>query len=106
MQEVLSTGQPASSTPEVSNVPLFTNDGNFERVQVAAPTNSAPPEVKPTPSANVLPEEVEFEFSDLVKLACLLCARQFKSLDQLKKHNKESNLHKVSQTLFLVYDRH
>ena len=38
---------------------------------------------------------MEFEFSDLVKLACLLCARQFKSLDQLKKHNKESELHKV-----------
>lgn len=43
----------------------------------------------------VLPEEVEFEFSDLVKIACLLCARQFKTLDQLKKHNKESELHKV-----------
>ena len=42
-----------------------------------------------------LPEEVEFEFSDLVKLACMLCARQFKTLDQLKKHNQESDLHKV-----------
>jgi len=77
VQEVLSTGQPASSTPEV-----------------AAPTKGVSSEAKPTPSANVLPEEVEFEFSDLVKLACLLCARQFKSLDQLKKHNKESELHK------------
>jgi RNA-binding protein 5/10 len=38
---------------------------------------------------------VEFEFSDLAKLACLLCARQFKMIDQLKKHNKESDLHKV-----------
>ena len=53
-------------------------------------------EAKPTPLASVLPDEVEFEFSDLVKLACLLCARQFKSHDQLKKHNKESELHKVS----------
>ena len=47
------------------------------------------------PSPSTLPEEVEFEFSDLVKLACMLCARQFKTLDQLKKHNKESDLHKV-----------
>ena len=48
------------------------------------------------PSPSPLPEEVEFEFSDLVKLACMLCARQFKTLDQLKKHNGESDLHKVS----------
>jgi len=26
---------------------------------------------------------------------CLLCARQFKTLEQLKRHNKESDLHKV-----------
>lgn len=28
-------------------------------------------------------------------MTCLLCARQFKSLDQLKRHNKESGLHKA-----------
>lgn len=28
-------------------------------------------------------------------MACLLCARQFKSLEQLKRHNNESGLHKV-----------
>ena len=39
--------------------------------------------------------EVDFEFSDLGGLACLLCSRQFKSVDQLKRHNKESDLHKV-----------
>ncbi|CDO69037.1 hypothetical protein BN946_scf184834.g44 [Trametes cinnabarina] len=38
--------------------------------------------------------ETEFEFSDTNALTCLLCARQFKSLDQLKRHNKESDLHK------------
>ncbi|KAJ3504869.1 hypothetical protein NLJ89_g7716 [Agrocybe chaxingu] len=38
--------------------------------------------------------EAEFEFSDVAALMCLLCARQFKSLDQLKRHNKESDLHK------------
>lgn len=50
-----------------------------------------------------MPEEAEFEFSDLVKVACLLCARQFKTLDQLKKHNKESDLHKVFLNLSLCF---
>ncbi|KAG5338692.1 hypothetical protein C0989_006587 [Termitomyces sp. Mn162] len=39
--------------------------------------------------------EAEFEFSDIAGLTCLLCSRQFKSLDQLKRHNKESDLHKA-----------
>lgn len=38
--------------------------------------------------------EAEFEFSDVANLMCLLCARQFKTLDVLKRHNKESDLHK------------
>ena len=33
-------------------------------------------------------------------MACLLCARQFKSLEQLKRHNNESGLHKV---FFKIY---
>jgi hypothetical protein len=39
--------------------------------------------------------EMEFEFSDVNGLMCLLCARQFKSTEQLKRHNKESDLHKA-----------
>ena len=39
--------------------------------------------------------ENEFEYSDLKAMTCLLCSRQFKSVDQLKRHNKESDLHKV-----------
>ena len=56
---------------------------------------AAPPEGSPAP-------EVEFEFSDVPTLTCLLCARQFKSLDQLKRHNKESDLHKVCGAMFSV----
>ncbi|KAH9927043.1 hypothetical protein B0H21DRAFT_839215 [Amylocystis lapponica] len=41
--------------------------------------------------------EGEFEFSDTTAMTCLLCARQFKSLDQLKRHNKESDLHKKNR---------
>ncbi|KAF8168722.1 hypothetical protein BJ912DRAFT_1001311 [Pholiota molesta] len=44
---------------------------------------------KPSPDP-----ESEFEFSDVATLMCLLCARQFKTLDVLKRHNKESDLHK------------
>ncbi|KAI0255384.1 hypothetical protein BJV78DRAFT_1358937 [Lactifluus subvellereus] len=77
VQEVLSTGHSTSSTPEV-----------------AAPSKAAVSDAKATTPPATLPEEVEFEFSDVVKLACLLCARQFKTLDQLRKHNKESDLHK------------
>lgn len=35
------------------------------------------------------------EFADIVAKTCLLCARQFKSEEQLKRHNKESDLHKA-----------
>lgn len=53
------------------------------------------------PPEKVIPlsVETEFEFSDTTAMTCLLCARQFKNLDQLKRHNKESDLHKVSSHL-------
>jgi len=49
---------------------------------------------KPKASTITLQPETEFEFSDVAGLTCLLCARQFKAVDQLKRHNKESELHK------------
>ena len=42
-----------------------------------------------------VPMERVNESSDTSAMTCLLCARQFKSLDQLKRHNKDSDLHKV-----------
>ncbi|KAG5645840.1 hypothetical protein DXG03_005182 [Asterophora parasitica] len=70
---------------------------NALRIQTAIP---GPSSVKPiaqhaTTNATPVPTETEFEFSDVTGLMCLLCARQFKSLDQLKRHNKESDLHKA-----------
>ncbi|KAK0210530.1 hypothetical protein DFS33DRAFT_1370964 [Desarmillaria ectypa] len=55
----------------------------------AAQASSAPTQ------ANTTPTLTEFEFSDVSAMSCLLCARQFKSVDQLKRHNKESDLHKA-----------
>ncbi|KAJ8592767.1 hypothetical protein M405DRAFT_812161, partial [Rhizopogon salebrosus TDB-379] len=48
----------------------------------------------PSRAPSPQPVETELEFSDTNALTCLLCARAFKSLDQLKRHNKESDLHK------------
>lgn len=47
-----------------------------------------------TTAPELIPAEEDFEFSDVGALTCLLCARQFKTMDQLKRHNKESDLHK------------
>ncbi|KAJ7285587.1 hypothetical protein C8J57DRAFT_1285256 [Mycena rebaudengoi] len=62
------------------------------------PGPSADPKTVTAPVTSSNPEAVavegEFEFSDVGALTCLLCARQFKTVDQLKRHNKESDLHK------------
>jgi len=47
--------------------------------------------------------EGEFEFSDVGALMCVLCARQFKTIEQLTRHNKESDLHKVSCNICVSY---
>lgn len=69
---------------------------------IQVPQANPPPVVTPTviprvPSRAPSPQQVEneFEYSDTTALTCLLCARAFKSLDQLKRHNKESDLHKA-----------
>lgn len=61
------------------------------------PSSVSKPLTAPVASAasEALPAEEEFEFSDAGALTCLLCARQFKTTDQLKRHNKESDLHKA-----------
>ncbi|KAE9406483.1 hypothetical protein BT96DRAFT_1055206 [Gymnopus androsaceus JB14] len=69
VQEELSSNIPAKATSSI-----------------LAPTSATPP-------------ADEFEFSDLDAFACLLCSRQFKSVDQLKRHNKESDLHKARYLL-------
>lgn len=65
-------------------------------LQVETPVPVAPVTVKVQPVKAATPPrtESEFEFSDTNAMTCLLCARQFKTLDQLKRHNKESDLHK------------
>ncbi|EGG09543.1 uncharacterized protein MELLADRAFT_115762 [Melampsora larici-populina 98AG31] len=38
----------------------------------------------------------EDDFSDMIRLTCLLCQRQFKSTEDLARHNELSNLHKTN----------
>ncbi|KAJ2998482.1 hypothetical protein HDV02_004490 [Globomyces sp. JEL0801] len=46
--------------------------------------------IKKLPSDSAINEE----YSDLDKIACLLCKRKFKSVTELQKHHKKSQLHK------------
>ncbi|KAI0702329.1 hypothetical protein BC835DRAFT_1321578 [Cytidiella melzeri] len=66
---------------------------------VPAPVEAPQPvrpvvQVKEKSSTPIPSTESEFEYSDTTALSCLLCSRKFNTLDQLKRHNKESDLHK------------
>lgn len=61
------------------------------------------PATKSAGPATVIPVEKDFEFSDMSAMTCLLCARKFKSQDQLDRHNKESDLHKARFPQHCVY---
>ncbi|KAJ7109123.1 hypothetical protein C8R44DRAFT_276470 [Mycena epipterygia] len=102
--------------PLIASKKTVSNINKWNQVQeeltndtsVALPSSALAPSKKPGPSSasallntsvvSVVPEtipvEEDFEFSDVGALTCLLCARQFKTTDQLKRHNKESDLHK------------
>ncbi|ORY84110.1 hypothetical protein BCR35DRAFT_324803 [Leucosporidium creatinivorum] len=58
------------------------------------PVASAPPSSQP-PSASTSAAD-EFEHGDPISMICLLCQRQFKKVEELKKHNKLSALHKTN----------
>ncbi|TFY54898.1 hypothetical protein EVG20_g9523 [Dentipellis fragilis] len=65
-----------------------------EELKPAMVTASASSVNLHTSSSSPSSLDYDSEFSDISRLACLLCSRQFKSLDQLKRHNQESDLHK------------
>jgi RNA-binding protein 5/10 len=67
--------------PQVNPPPVITPVVTVSRVPSRAPSPQ--------------PVKTKLEFSDTNALTCLLCGRAFKSLDQLKRHNKESDLHKA-----------
>ncbi|KAF8580700.1 hypothetical protein K439DRAFT_289082 [Ramaria rubella] len=86
VQEELNSKGPSSA---VSPAPIL--DVSVPDVARTPAVATHPPAAKaPSPNAS----QDEFEFSDTKSLACLLCSRQFKTIEQLKRHNKESDLHK------------
>ncbi|KAF8553408.1 hypothetical protein OG21DRAFT_1586867 [Imleria badia] len=82
---------------------------SIEAVSVHLPISQVPTSqfsaISNGPSTATTPEpvEAEFEFSDTSAMTCLLCARQFKTMDQLRRHNKESDLHKAR--LFIPFSK-
>jgi hypothetical protein len=96
VQEELKEGSIAqASAPRVSLSVPNTEEPSTHLPNCQVPA-SHPPVVSNGPSRVATPDpvEVEFEFSDTIAITCLLCARQFKIIEQLKRHNKESDLHK------------
>ncbi|KAF9264920.1 hypothetical protein L218DRAFT_972483 [Marasmius fiardii PR-910] len=89
--------------PLIASKKTANNISKWNQVQEEL-SSSLPPSTtskeNPAPAASTSksqspPTESEFEFSDVDALSCLLCGRQFKSVDQLKRHNNESELHKA-----------
>lgn len=55
----------------------------------------APVIAKPALIVKEATPEDDLEYADAAGKSCYLCSRQFKTTDQLKRHNKESDLHKA-----------
>ncbi|KAI0340191.1 hypothetical protein BDW22DRAFT_1414817 [Trametopsis cervina] len=80
-------------------------EGGETAVPVPPVPVEVPPPVKPVVQVKVVQAkeksstpiptaEPDLEFADPTGMSCLLCSRKFASLEQLKRHNKESDLHK------------
>ncbi|KAG8217416.1 hypothetical protein J3R82DRAFT_5558 [Butyriboletus roseoflavus] len=85
----------STSVPRIQIATPSTEAANVH-LPISQVSTSLPSTISNGPSTATTPEpmEAEFEFSDTNAMTCLLCARQFKNMDQLKRHNKESDLHK------------
>lgn len=57
------------------------------------------PSAAPVRETSQQSEKNDFDYSDTNKMACLLCQRQFKTIEVLRKHTTQSDLHKVCDYL-------
>lgn len=88
-----STGEPA--LPHPTSPPVAAAPSAPSSASVASTGRAEQPVScgRLNPSPSTAPSD-NFEFSDVNALMCVLCGRQFKSVEQLGRHNKESDLHK------------
>ncbi|KAK4047161.1 hypothetical protein OIV83_005613 [Microbotryomycetes sp. JL201] len=94
--------KPASSGPvastSVNAIPVRTSSGPPSHAvaptSTASSSASAPAQAAQASSTSSAKAEDEFEYGDAVSMICLLCQRQFKSIDDLRRHNNLSALHK------------
>jgi RNA-binding protein 5/10 len=94
VQEVLSAVPAAAAAP----APAQACPSAFQP-SISTDTPQAAPAAVPTPApaAAAEPEAPaeDADFSDPAGKVCLLCARQFKTPEQTRRHTRESDLHKV-----------
>ncbi|KAG8686229.1 hypothetical protein FRC08_012676 [Ceratobasidium sp. 394] len=62
----------------------------------AASTSSSSDPAAPSPTIATAPAVEELPYGDPHAMTCLLCSRQFKTVDMLKRHSTESALHKTN----------
>lgn len=72
---------PSSSSSDSQPQPSLSKSNSFPTQSSAA-----------TPVMKEVP--MDYDFADLVKKACLLCVRQFKTIEMLRRHEADSALHK------------
>ncbi|KLO07384.1 hypothetical protein SCHPADRAFT_932471 [Schizopora paradoxa] len=80
--------------PMIASKKVVNNITKWNQVKDVKDVTTGSDETAVAISNSALKKEPEFVFSDTQAKTCLLCSRQFKSLDQLQRHNKESDLHK------------
>ncbi|EJD53376.1 hypothetical protein AURDEDRAFT_180890 [Auricularia subglabra TFB-10046 SS5] len=89
-------GKQAEAAPSASTSTLpSATPAPKPKVAAAVQAKKVAPPAAPPASASASGGSDEFEFGNATTFACLLCSRALKSLDQLKRHNVESDLHKA-----------
>ncbi|KAF9237667.1 hypothetical protein BU15DRAFT_88660 [Melanogaster broomeanus] len=97
---LIASKKTANNIQKWIRVPAELKEGSIAQVPVPAVSLSAPPSHPPIVSN----ELSRSSFSDTIAITCLLCARQFKAIEQLKRHNKESDLHKARLSIPFRYE--
>lgn len=73
-------------------------DPVFQLAQSGTAAPPPPPAIFPISNMNnttLTDEQINRQYEDLTAIACLLCKRKFPSVENLKRHQELSDLHKV-----------